>query len=120
MRLRKIAFASDEFAINASARELKTQFALNKEETDPSKIAEMIQGISEVEEMLKLNIVQAQRNDSGNYAVNFTEAHKKSMRNEEELKIITEDGIAQEETGCCGGNSACGDDEKTTPQKTQL
>eukprot|EP00752_Nemacystus_decipiens_P005313 g4819.t1 len=56
--------------LNASKEELRIQFNKNRGITDPSKIAVLIKGINEVEDMLKYNIAQARLNERGNYAVN--------------------------------------------------
>mmetsp|Transcript_35148 Transcript_35148/g.45131 ORF Transcript_35148/g.45131 Transcript_35148/m.45131 type:complete len:136 (+) Transcript_35148:82-489(+) len=105
LKLRKVVFAGDEHALKSSANALKSEFLKNKNEEDPIKLAEMIKGIDEVEEMLRFNIVQAKENDEGNYAVNFTDDHKASMRNDDqELNVITESGVAETKEGCCGGD----------------
>ncbi|CAN0090479.1 unnamed protein product [Ectocarpus fasciculatus] len=70
MRVRVVAFKDDSTMLEASKQQLRIEFNKNKAVTDPSKIAGLIKGINEVEDMLKYNIAQARLNDRGNYAVN--------------------------------------------------
>ncbi|CBN76009.1 conserved unknown protein [Ectocarpus siliculosus] len=67
MRVRVVAFEDDTTMLEASKQQLRIEFNKNKAVTDPSKIAGLIKGINEVEEMLKYNIAQARLNDRGNY-----------------------------------------------------
>eukprot|EP00903_Cladosiphon_okamuranus_P008801 g8429.t1 len=70
MRVRFIAFKDDSTMLDASREQLRIEFNKNRGITDPSKIAGLIKGINEVEDMLKYNIAQARLNERGNYAVN--------------------------------------------------
>ncbi|CAM9776443.1 unnamed protein product, partial [Ectocarpus fasciculatus] len=67
MRIRVVAFKDDSTMLEASKQQLRIEFNKNKAVTDPSKIAGLIKGINEVEDMLKYNIAQARLNDRGNY-----------------------------------------------------
>ncbi|CAN0520173.1 unnamed protein product [Ectocarpus sp. 12 AP-2014] len=67
MRVRMVAFKDDTTMLEASKQQLRIEFNKNKAVTDHSKIAGLIKGINEVEDMLKYNIAQARLNDRGNY-----------------------------------------------------
>ncbi|CAM9747025.1 unnamed protein product [Ectocarpus sp. 4 AP-2014] len=67
MRVRVVAFKGDTTMLEASKQQLRIEFNKNKAVTDPSKLAGLIKGINEVEDMLKYNIAQARLNDRGNY-----------------------------------------------------
>lgn len=70
MKLRKTVFGGDNMAMQMSALEIRNAFKSSKNEGDPSKVDEMIQGIDEACDMLS-HIVQAKRTKEGNYAVSI-------------------------------------------------
>ncbi|CAM9527474.1 unnamed protein product [Phaeothamnion confervicola] len=89
MRARVELFAGDDFAMEASRVQLKAEFRKYRDVTDPKKLATLIKGITEVEEMMAYNVVQSRLNERGNYAVSMTPQQAKAMRRDEELEPIT-------------------------------
>jgi len=60
-RARKIPFASDPRALLESAKELRVQFRANMHITDEVQIVELMQGVRDVEDMLRNGLVQVRR-----------------------------------------------------------
>ncbi|CAM9832044.1 unnamed protein product [Pylaiella littoralis] len=90
MRVRLIAFKDDSTMLEASKVQLRVEFNKNKAVTDPSKIAGLLKGVNEVEDMLKYNIAQARLNERGNYAVNVAPKTPDSVGGGEDTTIEVE------------------------------
>eukprot|EP00611_Tribonema_gayanum_P018664 TRINITY_DN3183_c0_g1_i1.p1 TRINITY_DN3183_c0_g1~~TRINITY_DN3183_c0_g1_i1.p1 ORF type:complete len:132 (-),score=32.48 TRINITY_DN3183_c0_g1_i1:90-485(-) len=69
LRTRLVVFKDDARAIRASKMKLKEEFMKNKNVTDAKKLASLLKGIEEVQQMLLHNVVQGKRNERGNYEV---------------------------------------------------
>jgi hypothetical protein len=87
LRASRHVFRDDHRAVNAARLQLRTEFLRNKDEKDVVSLEELFQGVDEVEEMLRFNIVQGSLNERGNYAVRLTEENQTSIesRNDEPL-----------------------------------
>uniref|UniRef100_A0A7S1U0R5 Complex 1 LYR protein domain-containing protein n=1 Tax=Phaeomonas parva TaxID=124430 RepID=A0A7S1U0R5_9STRA len=97
LRARKVLFRGDANALAASQLELRSQFQTNRHETDAAKIAEMLRGIDEVEDMMLNNFVQGELNEQGNYTTTIP-----SDSSGEELTSITTEDLEKmaAETSC--------------------
>jgi len=62
-----IVFKNDAYALKQAKIQLKNEFIKNKNITSSSELKQLLQGIDEVDEMLKFNIVQGKLNEKGNY-----------------------------------------------------
>ena len=69
LRARFVAFPSDPVALHASRVELKQNYLLNRGVTGKGEIEELLEGVDEVEGMLRNGIAQGVRNERGNYEV---------------------------------------------------
>ena len=69
LKASKITFKNHEAAIKGAREELRSNFYKNKDVTDEMELKKLFLGINEVEEMLKFNIVQGERNERGNYGI---------------------------------------------------
>lgn len=78
-----IVFRNDTGAIEAARKQLKEEFRKHAHVTNAKELKEHFVGISEVDEMLRFNIVQARMNNRGNYGVDLTR---------EETKVVLEAG----------------------------
>ncbi|KAG5177216.1 hypothetical protein JKP88DRAFT_170348 [Tribonema minus] len=58
LRTRLVVFKDDDRAIRASKMKLKEEFMKNKNVTDANKLASLLKGIEEVQQMLLHNVVQ--------------------------------------------------------------
>ncbi len=67
-----VVFRNDAHAIHAARKQLKEEFRKNARVTSAKELREHFAGISEVDEMLRFNIVQARMNERGNYNVDLT------------------------------------------------
>ena len=67
LKASRVAFKNHEAAIRGAREELRSNFYKNKDVTDETELKKLFVGIDEVEEMLKFNIVQGERNQRGNY-----------------------------------------------------
>lgn len=74
-----VAFSGDQFAISSARAQLRLEFIKNKNVTDPQELAKLAQGIDEVDEMLRFNIVQGRKNEKGNFGVRITEEHNATI-----------------------------------------
>ena len=84
MRSAKLAFKGDAFALNQASLQLKDEFRKNAEVSDKNDLDDLYKGISEVDEMLRFNIVQGQMNEKGNYDVD--------LASREEHQVVLESG----------------------------
>lgn len=66
-------FRGDAFALGQAKAQLKLEFRKNQSVRDAGELQQLLQGIMEVDEMLRFNIVQGARNNRGNYAVRLHE-----------------------------------------------
>ena len=73
LRSSRIVFKNDMFALLQARTQLKDEFRKNRQVNDPSELHKLIQGINEVDEMLRFNIVQGTRNERGNFEVKLEE-----------------------------------------------
>ncbi len=93
MKLRKTVFGGDDMAMKMSAFEIRNAFKSSKNERDPSKVEDMIQGIDEACDMLS-HIVQAKRTKEGNYAVaipkNVGSKSEQNNNNEKQKGVVFE------------------------------
>ena len=69
LRSARHAFKADVFALDMARQQLRDEFLKNKHVADPTALAALRQGIEEVDEMLRFNVVQGMRNERGNYEV---------------------------------------------------
>lgn len=69
LRSTKLVFKSDIYALKQARVQLREEFIKNKHITSSSELKLLLQGIDEVDEMLKFNIVQGKLNDRGNYGM---------------------------------------------------
>ena len=67
LRVSRVVFKDHDVAIKGAREELRSIFYKNKDVTDQEELKKLLVGIDEVEEMLKFNIVQGERNERGNY-----------------------------------------------------
>lgn len=67
IRSAQIAFKNDMSALKAAKIQLKSEFLKNKSISDVHEIQALLQGIDEVDEMLRFHIVQGSLNSRGNY-----------------------------------------------------
>lgn len=73
LRSAKFAFREDKFALSAATGQLKAEFRKHRAVSDPAELQQLLQGVGEVEEMLRFNIVQGKRNQRGNFEVALNE-----------------------------------------------
>ena len=66
LRSTKLVFKSDVYALKQARIQLREEFIKNRHITNSSELKILLQGIDEVDEMLKFNIVQGKLNDRGN------------------------------------------------------
>ena len=66
-------FRDDSFALEAGKQRIKTEFLKHKNETDPTKIAELIQMAEGAEKVLRCNIVQGIQTDNRTFRLRITE-----------------------------------------------
>lgn len=83
LRVSRVVFKDHDVAIKGAREELRSNFYKNKDVTDQEELKKLLVGIDEVEEMLKFNIVQGERNERGNYDVKL---------NKEEHSVTVEAG----------------------------
>ena len=72
-RTRLKVFRDDSFALEAGKQRIRTEFLKHKNETDPAKIAELIQMAEGAEKVLRCNIVQGIQTDNGTFRLRITE-----------------------------------------------
>jgi len=72
-RTRLKVFKEDKHALEAGKQRIRNEFAKHKNETDPSKIAELIATAESAEKFLRCNIVQGVQTDRGTYRLRITE-----------------------------------------------
>ena len=72
LRSTKLVFKSDVYALKQARIQLREEFIKNRHITNSSELKILLQGIDEVDEMLKFNIVQGKLNDRGNYGMYFS------------------------------------------------
>ena len=69
LRSTRNVFKNDSFALKQARLQLKSEFIKNKNITNNNELVLLLQGIDEVDEMLRFNIVQGKLNDRGNYGM---------------------------------------------------
>lgn len=62
-------FKADTYAMAQARAQLREEFLKNKNVSSPEELKALYQGVDEVDEMLRFNIVQGRLNSSGNYEV---------------------------------------------------
>ena len=62
-------FKADTYAMMQARAQLREEFLKNKNVSSPEELKALYQGVDEVDEMLRFNIVQGRLNSSGNYEV---------------------------------------------------
>jgi intein-encoded DNA endonuclease-like protein len=67
LRSTRNVFKNDSYALKQARLQLKSEFIKNKNITNNNELVLLLQGIDEVDEMLRFNIVQGKLNDRGNY-----------------------------------------------------
>ena len=72
LRSTKLVFKADVYALKQARIQLREEFIKNRHITNSSELKILLQGIDEVDEMLKFNIVQGKLNDRGNYGMYFS------------------------------------------------
>ena len=72
-RTRLKVFEGDQHALEAGRQRIRSEFAKHKNETDPSKIAELIATAESAEKFLRCNVVQGERTDRGTFRLKITE-----------------------------------------------
>ena len=69
LRSTRNVFKNDSYALQQARLQLKSEFIKNKNITNNNELVLLLQGIDEVDEMLRFNIVQGKLNDRGNYGM---------------------------------------------------
>ena len=69
LRSTRNVFKNDSYALKQARLQLKSEFIKNKNITNNNELVLLLQGIDEVDEMLRFNIVQGKLNDRGNYGM---------------------------------------------------
>jgi len=69
LRSTRNVFKNDSFALKQARLQLKSEFIKNKNITNNNELVLLLQGIDEVDEMLRFNIVQGKLNDRCNYVM---------------------------------------------------
>ena len=72
----RYVFSGDSRAVAAARVQLRDEFLKNKDVSDAATLKDLYKGIQEVDEMLRFNIVQGERNERGNYGVKLTTENK--------------------------------------------
>lgn len=72
----RYVFSGDSRAVAAARVQLRDEFLKNKDVSDAATLNDLYKGIQEVDEMLRFNIVQGERNERGNYGVKLTTENK--------------------------------------------
>lgn len=68
-----VVFGGDAFALGQAKAQLREEFRRNRNVQDPGELQQLLQGIKEVDEMLRFNIVQGARNSRGNFEVKLAQ-----------------------------------------------
>ena len=76
LRSTRIVFKNDLYALKQARIQLKSEFIKNKNITNNNELVQLFQGIDEVDEMLKFNIVQGKLNEKGNYGKKYIYTYK--------------------------------------------
>ena len=69
LRSARVVFRGDSFALRQAQLQLRDEFQKHREVREPAQLQQLLQGIDEVDELLRFNIVQGQRNERGNFEV---------------------------------------------------
>ena len=72
-RTRLKVFKGDEQTLEAGRQRIRSEFEKHKNETDTSKIAELISVAESAEKYLRCNVVQGVQTDRGTYRLRVTE-----------------------------------------------
>lgn len=64
-----VAFKDDTHAVKQAKIQLKNEFLINREVVKSEELQSLFQGIDEVDAMLRFNIVQAGKNNRGNFGM---------------------------------------------------
>lgn len=79
-RTRLKVFEGDLQALEAGKHRIRTEFAKHKNETDPSKIAELLAEAESAERFLRCNVVQGVQTNRGTVRLKITE-HTELQKN---------------------------------------
>ena len=72
LRAANVAFKDDMYVIDQAKQTLRQHYASHADVTDPAELTTLVDGITEVETMLRENIVQGRQNSDGRYEVKLT------------------------------------------------
>jgi hypothetical protein len=62
-----VAFKNDTYAIQQAKQKVKEEFVKHKDIRDKDELKLLLENAFELDELLRFNIVQGQRTQSGNY-----------------------------------------------------
>ena len=91
LRTCRQTFQNDTFAKNSAFQTVRENFEQNRMVTDVGSIRELMQGVEEVESMLRHNIVQGKADSRGVYQVSLSDPQKENMNKDENLVALNKD-----------------------------
>lgn len=71
LRVRRKAFEGDEVMAVAAALQIRHEFEVNRNVTDPDTLRLCMTKAREAVDFISMNVVQAKLNDRGNYGMHF-------------------------------------------------
>jgi hypothetical protein len=71
MRVRRMAFSGDDVMVVASRAQIRHEFDVNRNVTNPEVLRECILKAREAVDFISKNVVQAKLNDRGNYGTQW-------------------------------------------------
>jgi len=78
MRARAVAFKDDDYALRQTRDEIRRHFEAQRDVTDPETVAAKVRDADDVVDLLLNNVVQAKRNERGNFEAKVKPSHASS------------------------------------------
>lgn len=82
LRAIRQTFAGDGFALTAGRNEARQHFEKNRQENEEERVVALVKDAREAAHMLQEAVVQAKRNERGNYGECFPQAAPRGLSNE--------------------------------------